>query len=63
MLKGAATVLTMREVAASVVHYRDVLGFTVADMQREIDFVRSGGAPLPGIERFDPGKLLYKAPI
>jgi len=29
MLTGAATVLTVRDIAASVAHYRDVLGFDV----------------------------------
>jgi hypothetical protein len=29
MLVGAATIFTVRDLAASVVHYRDVLGFTV----------------------------------
>jgi len=30
MLFGAATIFTVRDVAASVAHYRDVLGFDVA---------------------------------
>jgi catechol 2,3-dioxygenase-like lactoylglutathione lyase family enzyme len=29
MLLGAATIFTVRDLAASVAHYRDVLGFTV----------------------------------
>jgi catechol 2,3-dioxygenase-like lactoylglutathione lyase family enzyme len=29
MMTGAATVFTVRDVAASIAHYRDVLGFTV----------------------------------
>ena len=29
MLAGAATVLTVKDIAASIAHYRDVLGFSV----------------------------------
>lgn len=29
MMTGAATVFTVRDIAASIAHYRDVLGFTV----------------------------------
>ncbi len=32
---------------------------TRADMQHEIDFVRSGGSSIPGLDRIDPASLLY----
>ncbi len=35
---------------------------TPADMQHEIDFIRSGGASLPGLDRLDPAQLLYTPP-
>ncbi len=35
---------------------------TPADMQHEIDFVRSGGAALPGLDRIDPASMLYEPP-
>ena len=35
---------------------------TVADMQHEIDFMRSGGAAMPGLDRVDPKAMLYTSP-
>jgi predicted enzyme related to lactoylglutathione lyase len=38
MMKGAATVLTVRDLAASVAHYRDALGFGVTFQYGEPPF-------------------------
>jgi len=38
MMTGAATVFTVRDIAASVAHYRDVLGFTVTFQYGEPTF-------------------------
>ena len=34
---------------------------TAADMAREIEFVKAGGVPIPGIENVDPASLLFDA--
>ena len=33
-----------------------------ADMQREIDFVRFSGIPLPGLDRIEASRMLYVPP-